>query len=129
MFDLFGDHLRHRGGEVRLRALVTLMGWDLAGLAADYAALLARHRPRLAGYRAGAVTGADALRERTGLVHDYRRFPFRDPDLPAELLPPDWPGREAHELVLEAHGLLRRPAEEFVDGILGVTATGRPSGD
>jgi phenylacetic acid degradation operon negative regulatory protein len=107
---------------------IAARAWDLTGLAADYTALLDRHRPRLDRYRAGAVTGVDALRERIGLVNDYRRFPFRDPDLPAELLPPDWPGRRAHELVLEAHGLLRRPAEEFVDGILDVSASRRPSG-
>lgn len=106
---------------------IAARAWDLTGLATDYTALLDGHRPRLAHYRSGAVTGADALRERTGLVNDYRRFPFRDPDLPAELLPPDWPGRRAHELVLEAHGLLRRPAEEFVDGILDVSSVGRPS--
>jgi phenylacetic acid degradation operon negative regulatory protein len=28
-------------------------------------------------------------------------------------------GRAAHEVFLEAHGLLRAPAEAFVDGVLG----------
>ena len=31
VFDLFGDYLRYRGGEVRLRGLVSLMGcFDVA---------------------------------------------------------------------------------------------------
>ena len=29
------------------------------------------------------------------LVHEWRRFPFLDPQLPAELLPPDWIGARA----------------------------------
>jgi phenylacetic acid degradation operon negative regulatory protein len=91
--------------------------WDLAGLDRDYAALLATYRPRLERYRRGAMQGRDALAERMRLVHDYRLFPFRDPDLPPELLPPGWSGRAAHEVFLEAHGLLRAPAEEFVDAL------------
>ena len=53
------------------------------------------------------------------LVHDYRRFPFRDPDLPPELLPEQWSGRVAHDVFLEAHGLLRGPAEAWVDALTG----------
>ena len=93
--------------------------WDLAGLDHDYDALLRRHRPRLAGYRSGKVTGRDALVQRMNLMHEYRLFPFRDPDLPPELLPEGWSGRAAHEVFLEAHGLLRTPAEEYVNELTG----------
>ncbi len=93
--------------------------WDLAGLDRDYAALLAQYRPRLERYRRGEVQGRDALVERMQLVQDYRRLPFRDPHLPPELLPAGWSGRAAHEVFLEAHGLLRAPAEAFVDGVAG----------
>lgn len=71
------------------------------------------------GYREGGPAGSAALVERMRLVHDYRRFPFRDPDLPPELLPPGWSGRAAHEVFLEAHGLLRAPAEACVDDLAG----------
>jgi phenylacetic acid degradation operon negative regulatory protein len=91
--------------------------WDLAELDSAYAGLLATYRPRLAAYRAGELQGADALVERMNLIHDYRRFPFRDPDLPPELLPEGWNGRLAHEVFLEAHGLLRGPAEACVDAL------------
>ncbi len=96
--------------------------WDLAELDRDYAVLLDRV-PAAAGpdYRRG-LSGREALVERMRLVHDYRRFPFRDPDLPPELLPEGWSGRAAHEVFLEAHGLLRAPAEAFVDGVLGELA-------
>ena len=91
--------------------------WDLAELDRAYAELLATYGPRLASYRAGALQGADALVERMNLIHDYRRFPFRDPDLPPELLPEGWNGRRAHEVFLEAHGLLRGAAEAGVDAL------------
>jgi phenylacetic acid degradation operon negative regulatory protein len=92
--------------------------WDLPAIDRDYAALLADHRPRLARYRAGGLPGRDALVERVRLVHEYRLLPFRDPDLPPELLPPGWSGRAAHEVFREAHGLLRAPADAFVDEVL-----------
>jgi phenylacetic acid degradation operon negative regulatory protein len=88
--------------------------WDLTALGRDYQALLDRYAPRLPGYRDGALDDRVALVERMQLVYDYRHFPFRDPDLPAELLPDGWPGRLAHELFLQAHGLLRVPAERAV---------------
>jgi phenylacetic acid degradation operon negative regulatory protein len=53
------------------------------------------------------------------LIHDYRLLPFRDPDLPPELLPEDWAGRRLHEVFLEAHGLLRAEAEGYVDEVIG----------
>jgi len=92
--------------------------WDLAALDGDYVELLAEYKPKLALYRRGKLQGRDALVERMQLIHDYRRFPFRDPDLPPELLPGDWSGRVAHEVFLEAHSLLRAPAEAHVDELI-----------
>jgi phenylacetic acid degradation operon negative regulatory protein len=92
--------------------------WDLAGLNKDYGELLERYRPRVARYRASEPRGREALVERMRLVHDYRLFPFRDPDLPPELLPEGWTGRAAHVAFLEAHGLLRGEAEAYVDQLL-----------
>ncbi|MEQ3553835.1 PaaX family transcriptional regulator C-terminal domain-containing protein [Pseudonocardia nematodicida] len=101
---------------------VAARSWDLGELDRDYAGWLSTYRPRLAAYRSGAYEGVAALRERMTLVHDYRRFPFRDPDLPPELLPEGWHGRVAHEVFLEAHSLLRAPAEACVDELTGSAA-------
>jgi phenylacetic acid degradation operon negative regulatory protein len=98
---------------------IAARSWDLGGLDRAYAEFLATYRSRLAAYRSGEMEGADALVERMKLVHDYRRFPFRDPDLPPELLPEQWSGRVAHDVFLEAHGLLRGPAEAWVDALTG----------
>lgn len=99
--------------------------WDLPALDRDYADLLARYAPRLPRYRRGEPAGPVALVERMRLVHDYRLIPFRDPDLPPELLPAGWPGRRAHDVFLEAHGLLRGPAEAHVDDVLRGSAAAR----
>lgn len=96
--------------------------WDLDELHRDYTDLLERYRPRIPAYRAGEPDGVEALVERMQLITDYRRFPFRDPDLPPELLPPSWSGRAAHEMFLEAHGLLREPAEACVDELISLPA-------
>ncbi len=103
---------------------IAARAWDLAALARDYRDLLARYSPRLAGYRSGALDERAALVERMRLINDYRHFPFRDPDLPAELLPDGWPGRQAHEVFLQAHGLLRAPAERAVAELAGVELAG-----
>jgi len=87
--------------------------WDLDGLNADYQSFLRTYRPQMSGYRKGLVPPRQALVERMRLTHDYRMFPFRDPDLPEELVPAGWKGREAHAMFIEAHDLLKEPAEEF----------------
>jgi len=93
--------------------------WDLDALNADYQALLRQYRPRMSGYRDGRLSPREALVERMQLTHDYRLFPFRDPDLPEELVPAGWRGRQAHELFLEAHDRLKGPAEQYFREVVG----------
>jgi phenylacetic acid degradation operon negative regulatory protein len=112
------DTLRARSEGAAADRDMAARSWDLAALDRDYRALLDSYRPRLAAYRAGGPRGPEALAERMRLIHDYRLFPFRDPDLPPELLPEGWTGRAAHEVFLEAHGLLRAEAEAHVDRLI-----------
>ena len=116
------DVFRSRSAGTEADRGIAARAWDLEELDRAYAQLLQTYQPRLAAYRAGELQGADALVERMNLIHDYRRFPFRDPDLPPELLPAGWNGRRAHEVFLEAHGLLRGPAEACVDALTGSAA-------
>jgi phenylacetic acid degradation operon negative regulatory protein len=113
------DVFRSRSAGLEADRDIAARAWDLDELDRDYVELLEVYRPRLRAYRSGELQGADALVERMKLVHDYRRFPFRDPDLPPELLPEGWHGRLAHDVFLEAHGLLRGPAEACVDALTG----------
>lgn len=112
------DTFRSRSAGLEADRDIAARAWELDKLNQEYADLLDVYRPRLADYRAGTLQGAAALVERMRLIHDYRLFPFRDPDLPPELLPADWHGRLAHEVFLEAHGLLRAPAETCVDELI-----------
>jgi phenylacetic acid degradation operon negative regulatory protein len=106
---------------------IAARAWPLEELHRDYDALLRGYARRMDGYRAGPPP-RDALVERIRVINDYRRFPFRDPDLPLEMLPAGWSGRRAHDAFLEAYGLLREPAFAFVDEAIGsVAISGRSS--
>ncbi|OLF19073.1 PaaX family transcriptional regulator [Actinophytocola xanthii] len=52
------------------------------------------------------------LRAQTLLVHEWRRFPFLDPQLPNELLPPRWSGTRATAVFNDKHLHWREPAQQ-----------------
>ena len=43
------------------------------------------------------------FRAQTLLVHEWRRLPFLDPELPGDMLPARWPRGRAHALFHERH--------------------------
>ena len=92
--------------------------WDLKGLGRDYQDFVIRLQALPARSVLARLPGREALRLRIELVSSYRHFPFRDPDLPVELLPEDWPGHRAHELFVAAHAALAEPADAFVAAVL-----------
>lgn len=65
--------------------------WDLDELAAEYRAF-ATATERVAALD---LDGESAMVEVVHTVHRWRRFPLLDPQLPAALLPADWPSRRA----------------------------------
>lgn len=93
--------------------------WDLDQLATDYRGFIAHCEALVA--RAASLRGRDALVARTELVHDYRKFPFRDPDLPTELLPPQWPAVQAFDAFMDAFTALGAEATGFYLGTLGAS--------
>jgi phenylacetic acid degradation operon negative regulatory protein len=83
--------------------------WDLSGLEERYEAFLADFgglEPR---------GRAEALHAQTQLVHEWRRFPFLDPQLPRTLLPANWSGSKAAELFHRKHGQWERAAAQRWD--------------
>ncbi|HSR86933.1 MAG TPA: PaaX family transcriptional regulator C-terminal domain-containing protein [Streptosporangiaceae bacterium] len=60
----------------------------------------------------GSVSPADPLAEMVELVHAWRRFPWTDPDLPSELLPPGWPRPRAAALFRRLHAQWAAQAAE-----------------
>lgn len=77
--------------------------WPLGEIAAGYDAFLERFGPDGLGTPPPADSGYDAFVNQVRLVHEWRRFPFLDPDLPGDLLPPDWSGYRAAELFHRLH--------------------------
>jgi phenylacetic acid degradation operon negative regulatory protein len=96
-------------------ALVVARAWDLQGLEGRYAAFLRRIREAVAEAR--GLDDREAFRRRFLLTHEFRRFPFSDPDLPDALLPPNWVGTAVREAFLEYNRKLRGQAERFYQAI------------
>jgi len=72
-----------------------------------------------------SLAPADAFFVRILLIHEYRRVLLRDPNLPEELLPPDWPGRIARQIcrtlytdLMTASELYLRQTVEVSEGAL-----------
>jgi phenylacetic acid degradation operon negative regulatory protein len=100
--------------------------WDTDGLAHAYRRWLAVAAELVAGV--GQDTPDETVfATRSRLVHEWRKFLFRDPGLPAELLPRQWPGREAAELFEAESARLLPAAARFVDCCLRSGSAGRPA--
>ncbi|MEJ1157434.1 PaaX family transcriptional regulator C-terminal domain-containing protein [Prosthecomicrobium sp. N25] len=89
--------------------------WPTAATGAAYARFLADFEPVAAALRTPPAADLDALAIRIALVHEFRRIVLRDPLLPADLLPRDWPGREARALAGRLYGLVLPAAERWLD--------------
>ncbi|MFJ2768882.1 PaaX family transcriptional regulator C-terminal domain-containing protein [Streptomyces sp. NPDC087300] len=83
--------------------------WDLAAVRAVHEGFSGR----FGGARAASDEAAFVLRTR--LVHAWRGTFERDPRLPAELLPGDWPGLDATRLFVRTWRALRAPADRHWD--------------
>jgi phenylacetic acid degradation operon negative regulatory protein len=92
--------------------------WDLEGLGRDYVELVTAYEELPPGPDLAGLPGRDALRRQVELVASYRALPFRDPDLPAGLLPEGWQGRRAYELFTAAHDALHGPAHAYVRDVV-----------
>jgi phenylacetic acid degradation operon negative regulatory protein len=71
--------------------------WDLDAVAERYAGFVGVFGDL------DPVGDHETMLAQTRLVHEWRRFPFLDPRLPAELLPADWIGDRARELFAARH--------------------------
>lgn len=101
-------------GDSALRDLV-LARQDMASVAALYEEFLTVFTPlREALARGAALDGEQAFRLRSGLVHLFRRALLRDPQFPAAMLPPDWPGIPAQALCRDLYRQVSARAEEWL---------------
>ncbi|MEZ5839405.1 MAG: PaaX family transcriptional regulator C-terminal domain-containing protein [Hyphomicrobiales bacterium] len=88
--------------------------WKLEPLELGYrrlATLFEALRERLA---LEPLDGRDALVLRTLVIHEYRRVMLHDPLLPAELLPPGWPGHLVRALCADIYRKVAGPADTWL---------------
>lgn len=111
-------HARYDGAS----ATLAHRAWDIADLATAYSSWLA---DAIALVEPTPVSTADAgtadevaFAARSRLVHEWRKFLFRDPGLPIAVLPTPWPGAEAAAFFDQQAGLLLPAAARFVDAVL-----------
>lgn len=102
--------------------------WDLPRLNRAYRDFIKRHQPEWERYRDylthDSLNPYDAFNRRFLLVHEYRSFPYVDPNLPPELLPADWPGDEAVRLFQTYAAMLAPAANQYVDQVMAVEPNG-----
>jgi phenylacetic acid degradation operon negative regulatory protein len=65
------------------------------------------------------ATGEAALQAQIRLVHEWRRFPFLDPRLPARLLPQNWSGAKAAGLFHTRHADWHPAAQRHWEHLIG----------
>ncbi len=96
--------------------------WNLENVAKDYKLFLDHFRPVLR-----AVTTTPDLDPeqcflvRTLLMHEFRRTLLRDPQLPTQLLPEDWPGDAARQLCRDLYLCMQQGAETHLMSVLQTT--------
>jgi phenylacetic acid degradation operon negative regulatory protein len=94
------------------------LGWDLEELGARYL----RFVKRFAGVRTALKQGRapdpeECFLVRTLMIHEYRRLHLRDPQLPKQLLLPDWPGAQAAALCRDIYARVISPSEAYLSRI------------
>jgi phenylacetic acid degradation operon negative regulatory protein len=98
------------------------LGWDLSRIHQKYASFIQKYQPKLENHlrrrhASETIEPSECFVERFGLIHEYRKLPFFDPDLPTELLPEDWLRPKAAALFREYHELLADKANKYFDSV------------
>lgn len=99
--------------------------WNIPDLTAEYSAFVNRYKP---AYEAMITNGhrdqgqgrsaAACFTRRFWMTYDFQPFPRKDPNLPAELLPDNWIGREAWQLFFDYRRLLDTHVNDFLDAVV-----------
>lgn len=89
--------------------------WDLDALSAGYHRFIGHFAPVDEALKSGVVIdGRSAVAVRLLLVHLYRAVLLRDPRLPNDALPVDWPAPEARALFARLYHILSPKAESYI---------------
>lgn len=92
--------------------------WNLDDLAQQYHAIIEQTTQARELLTRGALAPAAALVERTRLLEEWLDLSSHDPNLPAALLPDNWPREHARDLFLETHDALGDLATAHVRSVV-----------
>lgn len=111
-------------------AALVQRAWNLEQLGAGYAGFLADYQPllqELGGRKAPQPAPQSAFLARSLMIHDWRRLLLQDPELPADLLPPQWPGAQARALCSAIYARLLPASEQYLDETLELASGATPA--
>jgi phenylacetic acid degradation operon negative regulatory protein len=100
-------------GQLGSQDMLVARSWDLGALEQRYEDFI----DEFTGLN--PATGEAALQAQTRLVHEWRRFPFLDPRLPAQLLPDNWSGVKATDLFHARHADWHPAAQRHWERLTG----------
>ncbi|MFI8448598.1 PaaX family transcriptional regulator [Streptomyces erythrochromogenes] len=102
--------------------------WDFPAIEEQYAGFTDAYAPVAAALAQRTDTGgAEAFRHYVPMLTQWRRLPYLDPGLPAELLPADWNAVAARQVFQQLNEVLAAPALRHVQEITGLAeATEQP---
>lgn len=90
--------------------------WSLDTLGAEYETFEDHFRDVPQGIESTPdLTLRDCFTLRILLIHDYRRILLKDPQLPEDVLAPDWQGTSARALCARVYRQVAARAEAFID--------------
>jgi phenylacetic acid degradation operon negative regulatory protein len=117
---LYSFYVRHNG--FTKPSDIVARCWDLDKIHRRYAAFIDEYKPRYEKYlqrmEGGEIIGPnESFVERFNLIHEYRRLPYLDPDLPEELLPTNWLRPQAAKLFKDYHDLFAARANDYFDSV------------
>jgi phenylacetic acid degradation operon negative regulatory protein len=98
--------------------------WDLPALHHDYRDFVSQFRPLAGRVGRGGLVPVDAFAGYVRMLTAWRRLRYRDPGLPAEVLPARWAGRAATTLFDQLNAALRPIAHEHAMAVLHARAAG-----
>jgi phenylacetic acid degradation operon negative regulatory protein len=114
-------HGEHDGDDAELAT----RAWNLDELGRDYDAFVTEWADVMSSVDGKLPAESFAASQR--LLHAWRKFLFRDPGLPVQLLPDDWPGERAAEFFDRNTARLAPSVEEFLTDCLARGSRRKPS--
>jgi phenylacetic acid degradation operon negative regulatory protein len=97
-------------------------GWNLSEINDRYAAFLTMFRPVMKAISSAVeINEKQAFMVRTLLIQEYRKVLLRDPQLPRQLLPPDWKGTAAYQLCRNLYLATHQEADQYLGAAIETT--------